>query len=362
MPFNGSGTFSIVNTFVPLTTILSAAVNQNFSDIATGLSDCLTRDNQAGMTGALRLTSGSSGSPSLTFNSDILSGLYLAANGAPAMVADGLGFKNNAQTFGAISATVTAAGSGYQVGDTIYLTGGTFAVTACFTVATLSGSGVATVTMTVPGIYTTKPTNPVSQGSTSGAGTGCTLTVTFNDPSSAQYNLGITNLSNNLLWTSIGASSFVSGLMGKANGLDFATGIGATNIVAAISSSFTFTPQGRLTPTTALPVIASDVTAATIIYYTPYIGNIIPINNGTAMVARTFSEMSCTLTSGAQVANGIYDVYCFDNSGTLTLGFSPTWSAGTSGSVTAGSCARGTGAGGTALLKVQGIYVNNDSM
>ena len=55
MPFNGSGTFTIVNTFIPNTTILSAAVNQNFSDIASGLSDCLTRDGQAGMTATLSM-------------------------------------------------------------------------------------------------------------------------------------------------------------------------------------------------------------------------------------------------------------------------------------------------------------------
>ncbi len=57
MPFNGSGTFSIVNTFVPNTTILSSAVNSNNTDIATGLSDCLTRDGQAGMTAALSMGS-----------------------------------------------------------------------------------------------------------------------------------------------------------------------------------------------------------------------------------------------------------------------------------------------------------------
>jgi hypothetical protein len=55
MPFNGSGTFTVVNTYVPNTTILSAAVNQNFTDIATGLSDCLTRDGQAGMTAVLSM-------------------------------------------------------------------------------------------------------------------------------------------------------------------------------------------------------------------------------------------------------------------------------------------------------------------
>lgn len=42
---------------MPNTTILSAAVNANYSDIATGLSDCLTRDGQAGMTAALSMGS-----------------------------------------------------------------------------------------------------------------------------------------------------------------------------------------------------------------------------------------------------------------------------------------------------------------
>lgn len=44
MPFNGSGSFSIVNTFVPGTTILSSTVNQNFSDIATGLSTTVLKN------------------------------------------------------------------------------------------------------------------------------------------------------------------------------------------------------------------------------------------------------------------------------------------------------------------------------
>lgn len=47
MPFDGSGGFTIINTFVPGTTILSSAVNQNYTDIATtGLSNCLTKDGQ----------------------------------------------------------------------------------------------------------------------------------------------------------------------------------------------------------------------------------------------------------------------------------------------------------------------------
>lgn len=44
MPFNGSGTFSIVNTFIPGTTILSSAVNENNTDIATGLSTTILKN------------------------------------------------------------------------------------------------------------------------------------------------------------------------------------------------------------------------------------------------------------------------------------------------------------------------------
>ncbi len=44
MPFNGSGVFSIVNTFVPGTTIFSSAVNANFTDIATGLSTAVLKN------------------------------------------------------------------------------------------------------------------------------------------------------------------------------------------------------------------------------------------------------------------------------------------------------------------------------
>jgi microcystin-dependent protein len=105
MPFNGSGTFTAINTFVPNTTILSAAVNANFADIATGLSDCLTRDGQAGMTAALGITSGTVNAPGLKFNSEAGSGLYLAGTGQVGIsIASATGF-----TF---SASTTAAGGG----------------------------------------------------------------------------------------------------------------------------------------------------------------------------------------------------------------------------------------------------------
>lgn len=220
MPFNGSGTFSVVNTFIPNTTILSAAINQNFTDIASGLSDCLTRDGQAGMTAVFKAISGSSSAPSISFTSDTKTGTYLPATGVLGLVANALGIKINSEVFAVASAVVSAGGSGYAVGDTITETGGTFITPTVYTVATLSGSAVATVTVTVPGIYTVKPSSPVSQGSTSGSGTGATFTPTWNDPTSSDYKLGITDLSDAALWTKLGASSFVASILGKANGLD----------------------------------------------------------------------------------------------------------------------------------------------
>jgi|SRR5580693_7373408 hypothetical protein len=122
------------------------------------------------------------------------------------------------------------------------------------------------------------------------------------------------------------------------------------------------TPQGRLTLTTQTPVINTDVTAATTVYYTPYTGLLVPIYNGTNFVASSIvSELSLALVA-AHAASNIYDFFIFSLSGVVTLGSGPSWSAGSGGSITAGSCARGTGAGGTALSRLNGTLTNAVSM
>jgi hypothetical protein len=260
VPFNGSGTFSIINTFVPNTTILSAAVNQNYTDIATGLSDCLTRDGQAGMTAALKAVSGSVSAPGISFNSDATAGLYLPATGELGLVAKSLGLIVNSSILQVASAAVQAGGSGYVVGDTITETGGTAINQAVLTVATLSGSAVATVTVTYPGNYTVVPTNPVSQGSTSGSGTGCTLNLTF----ATQYTRSlVTSEAGALPWQRLGASSYLSGMMAKATAYDF------LRALATFSSGFSLNTSGSvpvLTTTlnpTLVPNYISGLTLST---------------------------------------------------------------------------------------------------
>lgn len=70
---------------------------------------------------------------------------------------------------------IQAAGTGYNVGNTITLPGG-----VVLTVATLTGgagTGVATVTVTTPNMYACAATDPVAQSVTSGGGTGATFNL-----------------------------------------------------------------------------------------------------------------------------------------------------------------------------------------
>lgn len=135
------------------------------------------------------------------------------------------------------------------------------------------------------------------------------------------------------------------------------TAVNATSAAAVVPP-----PQGYLTLTSGTPIITNDVTGATTLYYTPYTGLLVPIYNGTSFVPTSIvSELQLTLTSSL-VASNIYDCYIFSLNGVATLGTGPSWSAGTGGSITAGSCARGTGAGGAALTRLQGLLTNAASM
>lgn len=82
------------------------------------------------------------------------------------------------------SAAVSAAGSGYSVGDLLVLASGGRSGSANaprLAVATLSGSGVATVTVDRAGDYSETPSNPVAVAyATPAAGqTGATFTLTM---------------------------------------------------------------------------------------------------------------------------------------------------------------------------------------
>lgn len=82
--------------------------------------------------------------------------------------------------------------------------------------------------------------------------------------------------------------------------------------------------QGRLTLTSGTPVTTADVTAATTVYFSPYLGNMIDLYDGSSTWnTRTFAEISIALGT---ISSGLpYDIFCFDNSGTPTLRAPVAW-------------------------------------
>lgn len=75
--------------------------------------------------------------------------------------------------------------------------------------------------------------------------------------------------------------------------------------------------QGRLTLTSGTAVTTADVTAATSIYFTPFNGQCVALYDGTRWRMYTFTEL--TLALGTLTSAKNYDVFLYDNAGTLTL-------------------------------------------
>jgi hypothetical protein len=122
--------------------------------------------------------------------------------------------------------------------------------------------------------------------------------------------------------------------------------------------------SGRLTLVSATPVTTTDQSAKTTVYFTPYNGNSIPIYDGTNMVQTTFTELSqattdATKSPAAVAASKNYDVFVWNDSGTIRATRGPTWD---SGAVAGSDTARGTGAGSTELEMVKGVWVNKNAI
>jgi hypothetical protein len=138
------------------------------------------------------------------------------------------------------------------------------------------------------------------------------------------------------------------------NDTSIATTAFVTAAVAAASGGFG-PPQGRLTLQPGTPVMTTTQAAKTTIYYTPYVGNMVPIYNGTNMVATPFTELSAatTDTTKSPAAIGVSKVndwFVWSDAGILRIGHGPDWTDDT------------TRSAGTALVMVNGIWLNNASI
>ena len=191
--------------------------------------------------------------------------------------------------------------------------------------------------------------------------TGATGTVTFTGVSAQTVDgaasKSLTAQYSSLGEVSIGATGWQTVM--SSNSGDFTTPVSFSNTVtfnaaASIVGGPLLTPQGRLTITSGTPVLSSDTTAQTTVYYTPHRGNRIALPTASGWSIRFFTELSQALSDvskspGAAAVSSVYDMFVWDDSGTIRCTRGPAWSSSTS---------RGTGAGTTELEYKDGVLVN----
>jgi hypothetical protein len=115
------------------------------------------------------------------------------------------------------------------------------------------------------------------------------------------------------------------------------------------------TPQGRMTLASGIPVMTTTQSSKTNLYYTPYVGNMVPLYDGTNMVPTAFAELSIATTDTAKnpaavSASKINDWFVWNDAGTIRLSHGPDWTNDT------------TRSAGTGLVMVSGILLNNASI
>jgi hypothetical protein len=170
------------------------------------------------------------------------------------------------------------------------------------------------------------------------------------------------------MWLDDGSSSQWIEAIGAAAALRVSDGNYGATLVSGSGTIWSSTippiPGGRLTLTSDAPVI-SNVTAATVVYYTPYLHRYVPIYNGSEFIAYDVGgELSqattdTTKSPAAVTANTNYDMFVWNDGGTFRCTRGPRWN---DGAVAGSDTARGTGAGSTELERIQGIWVNKNAI
>ena len=143
----------------------------------------------------------------------------------------------------------------------------------------------------------------------------------------------VTNGSGTLSWASASGTSvdvYENGasVVSSASRIDFKDGNveSPSGTLADWYLDIAGIAQGRLTTETGVAISTSDRSSQGTIYYTPFAGSNISLYDGTRWKLYRFTECSLALTA---TSGSNYDVFLYDNSGTLTLELSAAWTSAT---------------------------------
>ena len=155
-----------------------------------------------------------------------------------------------------------------------------------------------------------------------------------------------------VLYNSAGTGTMSPGQSGAGTKINFGTVPAVSAVLIAEDLVFINPPQGRLTLATGVPVMNSSQASKTTIFYTPYVGNQVPIYDGVSFRNVAFAEFSTTTTdttkNPAAIGVGkVNDWFIWDDAGTTRLCHGPDWTNDN------------TRSAGTALTMVNGILLNS---
>jgi hypothetical protein len=125
--------------------------------------------------------------------------------------------------------------------------------------------------------------------------------------------------------------------------------------VSSLGTGTSIEAQGRLTLQAGTPVMSTSQNNKDTIIYTPYKGMVVPLWTGSAIIAQSIGGEISQLTTdntkspGPVTSDSNYDIFFWMDGGVPRISRGPAWSTQSS---------RGTGAGTTEIVRVQGILVN----
>lgn len=269
------------------------------------------------------------------------------------------------------SATVVNAGTSFEAVLNFGLPSGPGATVGIGTVTTLAAGAPATVTnsgtATAAVLNFGIPAGEDGAGSVSSVNTqtptsgNITLTANHIDVAATptNYTTADAKIESHLagIHTALGLKS------AKAANLGDVANKATSRINLGVGVPF---PQGRLTLTAGVPILSTDVLNATALYYSPLIGDVVPLWDGTEWTVKSFvggpydTSGSASLTLDANAANPqyhqtgkVFDVFLFTIVGVLYMGTGPAWPTVT---------ARGAGPGTSELEMLHGKWVNKQAI